>query len=87
METEHGQSLYVSEGVASHQLSEEAQSIVIVKIGRLVEFCLMDGTFWSTCGILTVHDGKHRMYHNSLGDGGFEIVVIINSCELVSVSN
>lgn len=73
--------------MASHQLSEESQSIMIVKIRRLIEFCLMVGTFWSTCGILTVHDGKHCMYHDSLGDRWLKIGVIVNSFELLSVSN
>ena len=71
--------------MASHQLSKEPQGIMIVEIRRLVELCLMVGTFWGTCGILTVHDGKHCMYHNRLGDGWLEIGVIVNSCELLSV--
>ena len=59
-----------------------SQSVVIVEIRGIVQFRLMLGVMSGTCSVLTVYDGKHSVDHDGLGNGGFEIRVIVSSDKL-----
>lgn len=68
--------------MAGNELGKVSQSVVIVEIRGMIQFRLMLGVVSGTRSVLTIHDGKHSVDHDGLGNGGFEIRVIISSDEL-----
>lgn len=72
--------------MASNELGKVSQSVVIVEIRGMVQLRLMLGVLSGTCSVLTIHDGKHGVDHDSLGNGGFEVRVIVSSDKLAQVS-
>ena len=72
--------------MASDKLRKESQRIVVMKIGRIVQFGLVFSVVCSSCCLLTVHDSKHCVNHDSFGSGGFKGGVIICSYKLACVS-
>ncbi len=68
--------------MAGNELGEMSQSVVVVEIRRMIQFRLMLGVLSGTCSVLTIHNGKHSVDHDSLGNGGFEIRVIVSSDKL-----
>ena len=72
--------------MAGNELGKVSQSVMIVEIRGMVQFRLVLGVVSGTCSILTVHDGEHSVDHDSLGNGGFEIRVIVSSDKLACVS-
>ena len=73
--------------MAGNELRKVSQSVVIVEIRGMIQLRLVLGVLSGTCGVLTIHDGKHSVDHDSLGNGGFEVRVIVSSDKLARVSN
>ena len=63
-----------------------SQSVVIVEIRGMIQLRLMLRVLSGTCSVLAIHYGKHSMDHDSLGNGGFEVRVIVSSNKLARVS-
>lgn len=71
--------------MARDKLGEESQSIVVMKIRRMVQFRLVLSVVRGTCCVLTIHNGKHCMDHDGLRCGWFKGWVVVSSNELFYV--